>query len=55
MQLPVTDVQRDHTRGAALEQDVREATRGRADIECVQPGDVELEGVERVRELVPAA
>src|SRR5438128_7050511 len=55
MQLPVTDVERDHAPRATLEQDVGEAAGGRADVDRVDPGDVESERVERVRELVPGA
>ena len=55
MQLPVADVQRDHARGAALQQDVREPAGRGADVEAVAPGRVDPEGVERVRELLAAA
>ena len=55
VQLPVADVERDHARGAALEEDVGEAAGRRADVEAVEPGRVDAERVERVRELVPAA
>ncbi len=53
MQLAVADVERDHARGAALEQHVGEPAGRRADVEAVEPGDVETERVERIRELVP--
>ena len=55
VELPVTDVQRDDARGAALEQDVGEAASRRADVERLASGDVDAEGVERVRQLEPAA
>src|SRR3989442_12412323 len=55
MQLPVTDVERDHAPRATLEQDVGETAGGGADVGRVGPGDIEAERVERVRELVPGA
>ena len=53
MQLPVADVERDHPRGASLEQHVREAAGRGAEVEAVQAGRVDAEHVEGVRELVP--
>ncbi len=53
MQLAVADVERDHARRAALQEHVREAARRGADVEAVEPADVDRERVERVRELVP--
>src|SRR6476659_682735 len=55
MQLPVADVERDHARGAALQQHVGEAAGRRADVESITSGDVDLERVERVVELLAAA
>ena len=55
MELPVADVERDHARGAALEEDVGEAAGRGADVEAVAPGRVDAERVERVRELLAAA
>ena len=55
VELAVADVERDHARGAALEQDVGEAAGRGADVERVTPGRVDAELVERVRELVAAA
>ena len=52
---PAPDVERDHARRAALEQDVREAAGRGADVERVPPGRVDPELVEGVRELVAAA
>src|SRR5438477_10678592 len=55
VQLTVTDVERDHVRGSALEQDVGEPAGGGADVETVPPGRVDRERLERVRELDPPA
>ena len=55
MELAVADVERDHTRCAALEQHVGEPAGRRADVEAVEPVDVDAERVERVCELVPGA
>ena len=55
MQLPVADVDRDHTCGASLQQHVREAARRRADVDRVESPRVDAERVETVRELVAAA
>ena len=41
MQLAVADVERDHARGAALEEHVGEAARRRADVEAVEPRGVD--------------
>ena len=51
----MADVERDDARGAALQQHVGEAAGGGADVERLAAGDVDAEGVERVRELEPAA
>ena len=53
MQLAVADVERDHARRAPLQQHVGEAAGRGADVEAVEPRDVDAEGVERVGELVP--
>ena len=55
MELAVADVERDHARGAALEQAVGEAAGRRADVEAVPARRVDAERVERVRELLAAA
>src|SRR5947209_7968172 len=55
VELPVADVDRDHARGAALEEHVGEASRRRADVEAVEARRVDPERVERVGELLPAA
>ena len=55
MELPVADVDRDHARSAALEEDVGEAAGRRADVDAVEPGRVDAERVEPVRELLAAA
>ena len=55
VQLPVAHVERDHARRAALQQHVGEPAGGGADVERVEPGDVDPERVEGVRELVPGA
>ena len=55
VQLAVADVERDHARRPALQEHVREATRGRADVQGVPPANVEAEHVERVLELLAAA
>ena len=54
-ELAVADVERDHARGAALEQAVGEAAGRRAEVEAVLARRVDAERVERVRELLPAA
>ena len=54
-ELPVADVDRDDPRGAALEQAVGEAAGRGAEVEAIEAGHVERDGVERVRELHPAA
>ena len=51
MELPVADIQGDHARGPALEQDVREPARRRTKIEAVEAHRIETEGIERVGEL----
>ena len=53
--LPVTDVERHDACGAALQQHVGESAGRRADVERLASGDVDLEGVERVGQLEPAA
>src|SRR5919204_1653888 len=55
MQLAVADIESDHASGAPLEQDVGEPARGGADVEAVAAARIDLERVERVRELLPAA
>ncbi len=52
VQLAVADVERDHSRGAALQEHVGEAAGRRAHVETVEPRDVECECVQCVRELV---
>src|SRR5947208_133867 len=54
VQLAVADVDRDHARGAALQQDVREAPGGRADVEAVAAARVDAERIEGVRQFRPA-
>ena len=53
--LAVPDVEGDDPDSAALQQDVGEAARGRADIERLASVDRNTEGVQRVGELDPAA
>src|SRR3954447_9370244 len=48
------DVERDHSRSAALQEDVGEAAGGRADVEAVETGGVDVQTVEAVRELLAA-
>src|SRR6478752_9556077 len=55
MQLAVADVERDHARRTALEQDVGEAAGRGPDIDAVEAGRVDAEPVEPVRELLSAA
>ena len=55
VELAAADVERDHTRRAPLEEDVREAAGRGADVERVAPGRVDSEFLEGVRELVAAA
>ncbi len=55
VQLAVADVERDHARRAALEQDVGEAAGRGADVDAVEAGRVDAEPVEPVRELLAAA
>ena len=55
VELAAADVESDHPRRAALEQDVGEAAGRGADVERVAPGRVDVELVEGVRELLPAA
>jgi aminoglycoside 6'-N-acetyltransferase len=51
VQLAVADVERDHARCAALEQDVGESSRRGADVQTVEPGGINAKRVESVREL----
>ena len=51
MQLAVTDVERDHAGGPALQQDVGEPARRCAEIETVEPGRIDRQHIERVLEL----
>ena len=55
VELAVADVEGDHTRCASLEQNVGEPAGRRADVEAVEPVDVDAEQVECVCELVPGA
>ena len=55
VELAVADVEGDHPLGAALQQAVGEAARRGADVEAGAALDVDLERVERVLELEPAA
>ncbi len=55
VELAVGDVERDHVRGAALQQAVGEAARRGADVERLAPRDVDRQRVERVGELDAAA
>ena len=55
VELPVTDVDRDHHRRSALEQAVGEAAGRGADVEAATPVDVDLELGESVLELDPAS
>ena len=55
VQLPVADVERDDPRGPALQEDVGEPARRRADVEAVEARDVDPERVEGVRQLVTCA
>src|SRR4051812_18706788 len=48
------DVERDHTRGAALQEDVCEPARGGADVEAVEARRLDAQPVEAVRELLAA-
>ncbi len=54
MELAVADVERDHVRCAALEEDVGEAARRGTDVEAAPARDLDAERVERVRELLAA-
>ena len=55
VQLAVADVERDHACGAALQQHVGEAAGRCADVEALAPANLDLKGVECVRELQSAA
>ncbi len=55
MELSVADVDRDDARGAAVEEDVGEAARRRADVDAVEACGVDAEPVEAVRELLSPA
>ena len=55
VQLAVAHVEGDHPRRPALQEHVRESTRGRADVQGVPPANVEAEHVERVLELLAPA
>ena len=55
VQLPVADVERDHVRGAVLQQAVGEAAGRGADVEAVEARDGDGERFERVLELLAAA
>ena len=51
----MADVERDHARGAALKEHIGEAAGGSAHVEAVEPGRVDAERVERVRQLLATA
>src|SRR4051794_14956742 len=55
VELAVPDVERDHARGAALQQDVREPTRRGPDVEAVPPRRIDRERVQSVGELLAPA
>ena len=55
MELAVTNVERDHPCGSALEQAVGEAAGRGAQVEAVLSGRIDAERVERLRELLSAA
>ena len=55
MQLPVADVERDHARCAPLQEDVGEAPGRGAHVDAVEPGRVDAELVQPVRELLASA
>ena len=55
VQLPVADVERDHARRTALEEDVGEAARRGADVDALEAGGIDAEPVQPVRELLAAA
>ena len=55
VQLTVADVERNDANSTALQQDVSEATRRCADVQALAPSDLDVKGVERVRELQAAA
>ena len=55
VELAGADVDRVHSRGALLEQAVGESARGGADVHAYPPGNLDLEMVQRVDELLPAA
>ncbi len=54
VELAVAHVQGDHARRPAAQQAVGEPAGGRAEVEGVDAGDVDGQGVERARELEPA-
>ena len=53
VQLRAAHVERDHAPRAVLEQDVREAARGRADVDGVAAGRIHAQLLQRVGELLP--
>ena len=55
MELAVADVDREHARDPVLEQVVGEAARRRAHVDRVAPVELDVELLERVRELLAAA
>src|SRR5207244_5044168 len=55
VELAVTDVERDHTRRAPLKQHVGETARRGADVEAVAAGRIDVERIERIRQLDPPA
>jgi hypothetical protein len=54
VQLSVPDVDRNHTRGAALQQHVGEAAGRRSDVDAVATARIDGERVERVSEFLAA-
>jgi hypothetical protein len=55
MQLPVADVDRDHTPCAVLQERIREPARGGAEVEAVATVELDLHLRERIGELLAAA
>ena len=55
MELAAPDVKRDHAGGTALQQHVGEPSSRGAHVQTVEPGRVDAELVERVRQLLAAS
>src|SRR5439155_14183634 len=55
VQLAVADVECDHARGARLEETIGETSRGGSDVEALLAGHVDVQLLERVRELLASA